>query len=999
MAGKKSKAGPHHDLALTVTAVLVIAFVMVLQMSARKLKKWSEDQKHANDILEASERELTVLGLIAFGLFVLETVAADAKGEWYQVFHEVHFALFTVALFYVIVNVALYALARHVGRMWRNIEEADMHDHWGVTAKLHRLREELHIPPLAHHLLFGSYWIRGVCSNPSAWLEYQKCLEHMTFHEVRRDFLRSHHLPHNFSFATYLESCMQHVCLEFSEIRDGVWFLLILVLVAQLYLSTVFSPFEVDDSIVLLGAIVIVLGLVVFLKVKWIYWYLLHSEILHHDSAPTFRAAIEDGKEADDVEAPQRKLKLATMQRELFWFKNPGLVVTLLELCLFILSGSVALFVYKARNLAKNGELAAPLCLIFAAVAILLFLVPRVLPRLTLITYVGEMSDPRRIAAVVRKQQQRGDFDEHDRLPQGEGASAAAAKSSRAARKKPAHGERKSFDQSLRSLSEHSIRAAVEEKGISTISTVFVVIYVFCVAVTLDDAAESTVLDGNVSLIIREIELALGAYFVIEVIARLYKHPKSISCKLDALLVFVCVALNVTSFFVSPSRTMHALSGLIVFRLMNTDWHNERLEHIRLSPDELFVKEEKHSHHGGHKSHGSGLSRSGSSQLSLLQLVEDQQQAAAAAATISNSSDQQPAPLRRVGSSSNMLSALGRQPSFLPTSIGAASANNASSSTPIAGQQHPPWLQFYLAPIENQLDGLGPAAPVDQFGEAGFYEPDDPRAAAARRAHQLIICALDRLNTKEVAGESSDYIAEIAMREALGSVKEHAGEEKDAGGRESKVRGSHSVVSTKAEELEDSLYFNSVLQAAFAVQEDRKRQSIFSLSLFSRSKPDEAVNLEVKLLLTRDQLIWYDVTKTISEINPTTGQIFDTKAKSADKPVAIAVDSPNAAQPAGRVHLSTILRVDASNSKLVVHTTANVVSFAFGDAEAPASWKMAVLDAIDQEDDDDPFHPIQNSFSKGSSQRRGGTSTRNVSFTAPTDAQQQTSDVTLKISG
>lgn len=604
MAGgsKKKGHGKHHDLALTVTAVLVIAGVMMLQILARRLKRWSESQKHANDILEASERELSVLGLIAFGLFVLEQTASLTQGDWVPVFHEVHFALFTVALFYVLVNVALYGLSRYFGRLWVAFEDAEIHEHWKIAGRLHRLRARLHIPALDHHLFFGSFWVRGLIRHPLLWLEYQRALEHMTFHEVRRDFLRVHHLPHSFSFASYLESCMQHVCVEFSEIRDTVWFIGILGLVFHLFFSTLIRESNVSTTLTYLGVTVAVLCLLVFLKVKWIYWFILHSEILYRggaaedddaedevlsegDSKETCDADAEGGGAGGNDDLDDAK-PFSSMHRRLFWFGNPGLVVTLLETCLFVLSGSIALFLFKLEKLYKTKQYAAPLGSLVGATWLLFFLVPRIIPRFTLITHVGEMSDPQRIAEVVQKQQARGDF----------ACSGAPPSLTRKRRRDLDYAARVPQPTCVDRV-RRALIAAIDEPGISSASAVASIAYAFLVAVTLNESGARSVFNGHV-LVMRDIELALGALFVVEAAARLVVAPREIARQLDAALVAATVGANVVSFVLRPrriARALHAFSALAVFRVVTTMWHNElrllRFEHLRLSPDDLLKKE------------------------------------------------------------------------------------------------------------------------------------------------------------------------------------------------------------------------------------------------------------------------------------------------------------------------------------------------------------------------------------------------------------------------
>mmetsp|Transcript_1268 Transcript_1268/g.4276 ORF Transcript_1268/g.4276 Transcript_1268/m.4276 type:complete len:1206 (+) Transcript_1268:144-3761(+) len=623
-SSKKKGHGPNHDLALTLTSVVTIACVLFLQVGARKLKRWSEGQKHASDVLEASERELMVLGLIAFLLFVLEQAAQSSQGEWVHIFHEVHFALFTVAIVYVGINASLYGLARRFGRRWEAYEEADIENHQGLVARTHKLRRRLKLRPLDRHLFFGSFWLRGVWRHPVAWFEYQRCLEHMTFHEIRRDFLRSQHLPHDFELTTYLESCMQHVCLEFTEIRDSVWVFGILGLVVHQFVSTLASEPEVRDVLVGLSVGIAVLVVVIFLKVKWIYWFVLHSEMLYSSgrmldddeeddssssddgesssspggdsssssegSSPTKKKKkkkTKDDSDSDDDDEPRREPSFG-IQRSLFWFDNPGVVVTLLETCLFAMSGNVAIFVFNAEKLHSKGDLAVPLVALFAAAAALLLLLPRIVPRFTLITHIGEMTDPRRLAEAVTKQQQRG----------------------RLGYEKRHQSSRRSEKYSVLSSVYDTWRYdVVEAPGLSTLSAVGVVAYAFAVALTLDEKGARAVIGHGGVVVIRAVELGLAGCFLLESWSRLSYDRRDKGRQADATLVTGCAASDVASFAIFLATdaegqlvaTLHAISALVILRVVNTAWHGEvvevRFDHIRLDLEKSLRGGAASEHH------------------------------------------------------------------------------------------------------------------------------------------------------------------------------------------------------------------------------------------------------------------------------------------------------------------------------------------------------------------------------------------------------------------
>ena len=920
---KKNKTGKHHDLALTFTAVLVVAGVMILQMLARRVKRYCEGLRHASDILEASERELSVLGVIAFGLFVLER--GMNKGEWYYVFHEVHFALFTVALFYVIMNVSLYLLSRSKGRLWRLYEDADVLDHAGLNKRLHELRTSLNVSILDHHrFFFGTYWISGLVKHPILWFEYQRCLEQMTFHEVRRDFLRVNRLPRTFSFAAYLETCMQHVCLEFSEIRDTVWFLGILALILHLFFTTMLTTPSAEVSLTWLAGVVIFLTVLTFLKVKWIYWYVLHSELLFSKSTHHHEAM------------SQRTKKLNSVQLSLFWFKNPSFVVTLLELSLFALSSSVALLIYKLRSFYKSGDLATPLSMIAVAVTVMVFLLPRIVPRFTLITHVGELADPRRIAAVMKKQNARGDF-------VGDKNHLSDTKKSHSSKRSllSASSSRRLLSEGGKSLRQASFkikkktRESAEDARISNLSAVAVVAFCFLVAVTLDERSARSALNSGHVLVIRDVELALGVFFLIESALRLYYRPKDRSRQIDVFLVYASIGCNIASFILRPdppSYALHAASSAIILRIFNTAWHNEiakpRLEHLTMSSKDLLIEHKKHHHSDKNSDHGSNY---GGDDLE------------------NNTLDQ------------------------------------------------PAWVDFYTLDQQASRNNLDLAALHDYHLEDDIQDDGDDDEelkshdhvrhwAAEIRANELLKAALN-----EASGNSVDDIVEHALQVALRGLTSNnhhvafaQGSDKDKALERTSDDSHHHhhppqrpslLPPTSApddKELEDSLYFNEVLKTSLVSTHRDMKPRLTSMTgstrlsfkrIFGSNNEDiddsahhQSLDFEVQLVLTRDQVVWYDASHDMSALDDDFN-VTRLPATDASKIKAIALGLPNALSPDGYLHLSTILNVEAHDSNLVITSTSHVASFHFKNRAIAKIWKKAVLDAIDKEDDDDPLHP------------------------------------------
>mmetsp|Transcript_18305 Transcript_18305/g.57573 ORF Transcript_18305/g.57573 Transcript_18305/m.57573 type:complete len:872 (+) Transcript_18305:85-2700(+) len=852
MAGGKKKSsgggGPHHDLALTLTSVLVITGVLCLQVTARKLKLWSEHHGHASEVLEATEREMTVLGMIAFALFVLEEVAQDAKGEWYAVFHEVHFALFTIAVFFIGVNVSLYKMGKKYGLRWRKYEDEDVTDHKHVVTELRQLRKKLRIRPLDQHLFFGTFWIGGLATDPFAWFAYQDCLERMSFHEIRRDFLRSHQLPHEFEFADYLESCLQHVCIEFSEIRDSVWVLGVLGLVAHSYATTLAATPDITQILLVLSVAVVALGFIVFIKVKYIYWYVLHSEVVY--------------SAGDDVSTqPQRSI-----QRSLFWFGNPGLVVTLLEVCLFVLATTFSILVFNVRELASKNQLAIPVVAFVLAAAALAVLLPRILPRFTLITHVGEMTDSRQIAETVTKQQRRGAL----------GYEKIKVSSRRHKRPSARKGLRYAWD------------TMIVAPAISTLSALLAIVYVFAIAVTLDDTGARAVLGNGGVVAVRSVELGLNGFFLIESTVRLLYDPRSCSRILDSINCAACACLAVAHHVIwhtsesdasrRVARIIHAASVTIVLRVFNTAWHRElvqpRFEHME--------DEDEDEHHHSSRS----LDKS----------------------------------LRTVSTGCETPAQVFSRTSFVtsPSAIkvlddGAVLGESTRRITP----SRPAWLTHYVPPMT-----------------ASVVKADDRGAtiiAAEALVHHVLNATFEDLADSDSA---PDELARVALQRSLSALPDS-------------LQG---ITSTDHEQLEDALYFNHVLLDSVAsVARGKKKALLFGV------EDDNLEWLEVKLLLTRDQIVYYRLDSRLSEF--VNGKVRDILAASSN-PETIALDIPGSdpltcQPPAGRLHLSTLLKIDAKDATCHLTTTAHVFHLQFDSSDLALRWKSAVEDAVEKEDDDE----------------------------------------------
>ncbi|CAM9943079.1 unnamed protein product [Phaeothamnion confervicola] len=73
--------------------------------------------------------------------------------------------------------------------------------------------------------------------HPRLWRRWHALSQHVTFHELRVSFLADNDLPANFSFATYLKKCKQHVELQLVEISEAAWLAIAWLVAADLYIK------------------------------------------------------------------------------------------------------------------------------------------------------------------------------------------------------------------------------------------------------------------------------------------------------------------------------------------------------------------------------------------------------------------------------------------------------------------------------------------------------------------------------------------------------------------------------------------------------------------------------------------------------------------------------------------------------------------------------------------------------------------------------------------
>ena len=310
-----------------LVAVIVLAVVAALSKALELLDRWGAAHRHAGEVLRRAFRELTLLGIVSLLLFIVEeshVINSDVVNDELAL---EHVALFCLAAVFIVYVAVMLALSRRIGRHWRRLEEryrsfalykqlkADLAGDLatlGLSQREARLELDMSSerrlwrarpprPParqstlqslrsLAHDAAStiraatcGTF-ARAVCTHPRVALRYYRNISVARFLEQRQRFLVRHMdiLAADFSFASYLTLCKQHVFIKLVDIHVLQWCGLAYVLILDLYLRSVWpwyrSHVTATPVVVAICIFTLVLAVIIIAKMRYVHLRMLHSE-------------------------------------------------------------------------------------------------------------------------------------------------------------------------------------------------------------------------------------------------------------------------------------------------------------------------------------------------------------------------------------------------------------------------------------------------------------------------------------------------------------------------------------------------------------------------------------------------------------------------------------------------------------------------------------------------------------------------------------------------
>jgi len=210
---------------MVVAVIFVTVFIEVI---THKVDHIAEHTPYIFQIVQRVYKELMLLGIISFGLFLLESNICFPADILHDL-HTVHILIFYMSLAYIVEAMFILYVAGLVARRWARIEQITLVQY--AALKLQRaameqtLRERSSLQVLfSWSLLWKLYSIR----------------EKATYQDARLQFISCNRLPHNFAFNIYLKRCIRQVFVDLLHIHWGIWLFVCMIIQLDLFVQTSF---------------------------------------------------------------------------------------------------------------------------------------------------------------------------------------------------------------------------------------------------------------------------------------------------------------------------------------------------------------------------------------------------------------------------------------------------------------------------------------------------------------------------------------------------------------------------------------------------------------------------------------------------------------------------------------------------------------------------------------------------------------------------------------
>ena len=211
---EESVFGMARDLNATAAATVFIGLIfllVLLEIGFSKLEHWAEHHQ-TEELFEKLKKELTMMGILSFTVFIYQTAYAEAtENSYYEAFEMSHIVILFIAIAFIIQASFLLHFAIAEGDNFLKMSRTTPED---LLIQYHNMKESN--PTQSWFFEKAPYWFPTI---PSFRNDIRAKL-------IESLFINQHKLPDEFRFAQYISKLFQKYISELGEVSPINWVLL-----------------------------------------------------------------------------------------------------------------------------------------------------------------------------------------------------------------------------------------------------------------------------------------------------------------------------------------------------------------------------------------------------------------------------------------------------------------------------------------------------------------------------------------------------------------------------------------------------------------------------------------------------------------------------------------------------------------------------------------------------------------------------------------------------
>lgn len=390
-------------------AILTLGLLMIVGAVRYFIDAMAEGKFFFENVLEAVYHELSTLGLVEAGIFLLHKYYPELNISVEKVFAEVHFTLFFVAIINAIMSVLLYLFTTRVAnKYWVRMETIDLDHYVAIRKQFEAVENALEELENAHLMKRRKFiddpvgkqvkFTDSVRSTASAYehhtltsfvknlvyystrkkrrlvRKHRKLLVQVRFHELRVHFIDSNQLDPRFKVSEYLKLCMLDVFYRFVHISFVTWLILLCFANVVYFCLGLLSAYENQSAVgtaltwVHVGYSILFLltSLLIGRKMKSIFFLIMKNDhwVRRNDSGDIDPAILHRQLSMSNVrnQRTNRKLqghqsdqnKLTVRQEDYFWGGDPAYIIFAAQIMQFGYALELAIMLVFNKTLKDN---------------------------------------------------------------------------------------------------------------------------------------------------------------------------------------------------------------------------------------------------------------------------------------------------------------------------------------------------------------------------------------------------------------------------------------------------------------------------------------------------------------------------------------------------------------------------------------------------------------------------------------------------------------------